>query len=182
MAITLNTQALVSTAAYLSVGALVAWRVYSRIRRMVGRQKLSTRRPWVTLVVFPMLILLLALASLAHPNNLLWLALALSCGAALGVAGLARTRFEATDQGLFYTPNPYIGVALSLLFVARIAYRFVEMFVLAPGVPRSAAEFGRSPLTLAAFGLLAGYYIAYAIGLVRWRARVLQSAPPKSGG
>jgi hypothetical protein len=33
----------------------------------------------------------------------------------------------------------------------------------------AAAAFARSPLTLAVFGLLAGYYIAYAVGLLHWR-------------
>jgi hypothetical protein len=33
----------------------------------------------------------------------------------------------------------------------------------------------RSPLTLAVFGLVAGYYISYAIGLARWRFRVLRA-------
>ena len=37
---------------------------------------------------------------------------------------------------------------------------------------RSPLEFAHSPLTLSIFGLLAGYYIAYAIGLVRWRFAV----------
>ena len=45
----------------------------------------------------------------------------------------------------------------------------------APTPSTSAADFVRSPLTLAVFGLLAGYYIAYAIGLVRWRYRVLRA-------
>jgi hypothetical protein len=44
--------------------------------------------------------------------------------------------------------------------------------VLEPGRPRSPLEFAHSPLTLSIFGLLAGYYIAYAIGLVRWRFAV----------
>ena len=30
---------------------LIIWRVYSRIRRMVGRQRPSKVRPWITLTV-----------------------------------------------------------------------------------------------------------------------------------
>ena len=36
----------------------------------------------------------------------------------------------------------------------------------------SSEDFARSPLTLAIFGTLAGYYVAYAIGLIRWARRV----------
>jgi hypothetical protein len=34
------------------------------------------------------------------------------------------------------------------------------------------ADFVRCPLTVAIFGTLAGYYVTYAIGLLRWRRRV----------
>jgi hypothetical protein len=160
-----------AVATYVSIGALVAWRMYSRIRRMVGRQKLSRYRPRITLVVFPLLLILVAVPSLQHPLNLLVLAIAALCGMALGAFGLKHTRFESIpDKGLFYTPNAHLGIALSLLFVGRIAYRVVEVIYFAPAVARNAAEFAQSPLTLAVFGLLAGYYIRYAWGLLRWRA------------
>jgi hypothetical protein len=32
-------------------------------------------------------------------------------------------------------------------------------------------DFTRSPLTLLIFGVLAGYYMTYAVGLLRWRKR-----------
>jgi len=158
-----------STITLLILVPLILWRVYSRIRRMVGRQRLSKVRPWITLVIFPMLTLLLALAAFRHPERLALLAGGLAVGVALSVYGLRRTKFEVTPEGYFYTPNAHLGIALSLLFVARIAYRFVEIYLLNPAVPRDMQEFGRSPLTLCVFGLLAGYYIGYAIGLVRWR-------------
>jgi hypothetical protein len=148
---------------------LILWRVYSRIRRMVGRQKLSRVRPWITVVVFPLIVALLALATLTHPERLAWLVAGLAGGALLGVYGLRKTRFEPTPEGLFYTPNAHLGIALSLLFVGRIAYRFVEVYALNPGIAHTSQDFARSPLTLGVFGLLAGYYIAYAIGLIRWR-------------
>jgi hypothetical protein len=157
---------------------LVLWRMYSRIRRMVGRQRLSRVRPWVTLVVFPLIIAMLALATLTHPERLVVLAVAVAAGLALARFGLSKTKFEPTPEGLFYTPNAHLGIALSLLFVGRILYRLVEMYAL--GLPGPAAggpgaqDFARSPLTLGVFGLLAGYYVGYAIGLVRWRMGVMQ--------
>jgi len=51
--------------------------------------------------------------------------------------------------------------------------------MLNPGEPPMSDNFTRSPLTLAIFGLLAGYYKAYAIGLLRWRAR---AALPQANG
>ena len=153
---------------------LVGWRVYSRVRRMVGRQRLSRVRPWITLAIFPALLVLLGLASYSHVERLALLAGAAALGAGLGVFGLRKTRFEAGKEGLFYTPNAHLGIALSLLFVGRIVYRFVEVYAAGPGVTHDMQDFGRSPITLAVFGLLAGYYIAYAIGLLRWRFGVLR--------
>ena len=151
---------------------LIGWRVYARFKRMVGRQRLSKARPWITLTIFPLIVILLA-ASARQPERLWLLAAGLAAGAALAVYGLRKTTFEPTPQGLFYTPNAHLGIALSLLFVGRIVYRFVEIYLLSPHLAHGADDFARSPLTLGVFGLLAGYYVAYAAGLLRWRVRVL---------
>ena len=164
-----------STITLLVLLPLIAWRVYARFRRMVGRQRLSRIRPWVTLTLFPALLVLLCFAAHAHLERLWLLAGGLALGSLLGLFGLRKTRFEPTPKGLFYTPNAHLGIALSLLFVARITYRLVEAYAIEPTVPHGMNDFAHSPLTLAVFGLLAGYYITYAIGLVRWRFRILRA-------
>jgi hypothetical protein len=82
---------------------------------------------------------------------------------------------------LFYTPNAHLGIAVSLLLVGRIIYRLVEVFVLGkvppPGQPD---DFAITPLTLSVVGVLAGYYVVYAAGLVRRRAALLRDAPGES--
>lgn len=156
----------------LVVVPLLAWRFYSRLRRLIGRQKLSKYRPWVTLTIFPLIVLLLGFAARAHPERLALLAVGLAAGAWLGVFGLEKTKFEATPEGLYYTPNVHLGIALSSLFFARIVYRFVEIYFLDPGLPRGLDDFARSWLTQSVFGLLAGYYMSYAVGLLRWRFKI----------
>lgn len=164
----------------VGIAALVGWRVYSRIKRMVGRQRLSKIRPWVTLGVFPILVALLLMASVSRPFAALALVGGVLGGAALGLYGLRLTKFEETPLGLFYTPSAHLGIALSLLLIGRIGYRAAYLYF----VPAAIQEgvFTRSPLTLAIFGTLAGYYIAYAIGLLRWRHRVSVAAAPQSDG
>ena len=160
--------------AYAIAVPLVAWRVYARFRRAVGRQRLSKVRPWITLTLFPLICALLVAGSFAHPLNLALLAAGLVGGALLAQYGLRSTRFEAiAGVGFFYTPNAPLGIALGVLFLGRILYRVIELREIAPG--GTAPDFARSPVTLAIFGLLAGYYIAYAIGLVRWRAGVMKA-------
>lgn len=152
---------------------LVAWRVYSRFKRMVGRQALSRYRPWVHLVLFPTLIVLLSWAGRAEPVRLAWLGGGLVLGLALSVYGLKKTQFEITPGRLYYTPHAPLGIALSLLFVGRIAYRFAEVYLLDAAYAPGVTGFIHSPVTLSVFGLLAGYYTGYAAGLVRWRWGVL---------
>ena len=152
---------------------VIVWRLYSRMRRSIGRQTLSKIRPWITVTVFPVLIALLGWAALTHPERLFWLGGAVCVGAALGVFGLSKTRFESTPQGLFYTPNAHIGIALSVLLAARVVYRMVQVYSMDPGAQVATPDFASSPLTLTVVGLLAGYYVAYAVGLIRWRKRAL---------
>jgi len=109
-----------STIALLILAPLLGWRVYARFRRMVGRQRLSRVRLRITLTIFPLLVLLLGYAARSHLESLNWLATGLLAGTLLAVYGLRATRFEPTAQGLFYTPNAHLGIALSILFVGRI--------------------------------------------------------------
>jgi hypothetical protein len=158
---------------------MVAWRVYSRFRRMVGRQRLSRVRPWITLAIFSTVLVLLAYAARAHFDRLGWLAAGLTAGGLLAAYGLRLTRFEPTPQGLFYTPNAYLGIALSLLFLGRIVYRVAEVYAITTAAKPTAPDFARSSLTLAVFGLIAGYYVTYAAGLMLWRNRELRLQPQR---
>ena len=155
---------------------LIVWRLYARLRRMIARQRLSKVRPWVTIGLYATVLVLLCLALHTHPAALWWVAGGLAAGSFLGLFALRKTQFEQMPQGLFYTPHAPVGIALSLLFVARIAYRLVQVSATQTMVQPGKPDFDRSPLTLAIFGLLASYFIAYAGGLVRWRFRVLRSS------
>ena len=162
-----------STLTLLILLPLLGWRLYARFKRMVGRQRLSKVRPWITLVIFPTLSVFLLWAARTHPERLALFAVSLGCGLALGIYGFGKTQLEPTKQGLFYTPNAHLGIALSLLFLGRIIFRFVEVYALDVHRPHGMEDFARSPVTLAVFGLLAGYYVSYAAQLLRWRWRVL---------
>lgn len=158
-----------ATIAALVLVPLVIWRVYARVRRMIGRQKMKPLRALVTVTLFPILILMLAALAIANPVRLAVLVVGVAAGVLLARVGLARTRFEVTPEGHFYTPNAHIGIAVSTFFLLRIAYRFFEVTHLDPAAARDPVAFAASPLTLGVFGVLAGYYVGYAVGLLRWR-------------
>src|ERR1700733_10787901 len=142
----------------LLFGGLIAWSIYRRVRRNIGRQKLRPRRAITSIVILSAISVLIAATGFQNTNLLLGFGGGLLLGALLGLAGLRLTRFETTDEGHFYTPNTHIGVALSVLFVGRIAYKYIVKNQAAAQNPAMPFQ---SPLTLFILGLTVGYYIVY---------------------
>lgn len=164
-----------SSTAYAALAALVAWRVYVRFKRAVGRQRLTRYRAPVTLSIYAILVGTIVVAARAHPVMLVELAAFIAGGALLARHALSKTTFEATPGGLYYTPHQPLALALAVLFAARIGYRVVQVMLHHPDTVQSTGDFARSPVTLAAFGLLIGYNATYVIGLAAWRRRVLKA-------
>jgi cbb3-type cytochrome oxidase subunit 3 len=145
-------------------GCLIAWSIYRRVRRNIGRQKLNPNRAVRSIVILSIISVVIFGTSFRNTNLLLGFGGGLSLGALLGFVGLRLTRFETTNEGHFYTPNTHIGVALSILFVGRIAYKYIPHgdAVNAQNHP----QLFQSPLTLFIFGLTVGYYILYQTGIL----------------
>jgi hypothetical protein len=144
----------------------IAWRVYVRVRRNIGRQAFRPNRLTTSIVIFTLLTALVASGALIYPPSLAALGGGLLLSVPLAMVGLHLTRFETSAEGKFYTPNTAIGIAVIVLFVGRMAYRLVVLFVAPPtnGLPPPALF--QSPLTLLLFGVTAGYYIAYCAGVL----------------
>lgn len=168
----------------LLTAAFVLWAIYRRTRRSFGRQRVVARRMWFRIGVLAVVGGLVLVAS-AHE---LRSAAALLAGAAAGYVGLQYTRFEATPEGRFYTPHTYIGLIVTALFLGRLLYRFLVLYsgthgLAAPGpglggppayagaypspyAYQNPYAYQRSPLTLAIFGALVGYYVLYYLGVL----------------
>ena len=132
-------------------------------------------RPWlVRLNAWALLVsLLLFLASMAltnvwWPGALAYATAGLGIGVVTGIAGLWLSRFETTPQGMFYTPNPWLVLALTLLVAGRIAMGFVELWRYWQGRESLALVPVLDHASLfAVAGVLLGYYLAYTWGLRR---------------
>lgn len=145
---------------------LVAWRIYVRFRRNVGRQRLQSGRLKARICVFAAIAVIFAVLVAARPAALGALLGGIAVSVVLAWFGVRLTTFERTDQGDFYTPNTVIGVSLTLLLVARLAFRFTVVYQsTADGGPPGVSSLG-SPLTMAILGLTFGYYVAYYIGVL----------------
>lgn len=163
----------------IAIAALIFWRLYYRMRRNFGRQPIRTRRMWTRVGILAVVTLLVvASEGFAAPRLLAGLAGGLVCGVTLGMVAFKLTRFEIDGRNDCYYPNAWVGLALTALFVGRLAYRFM---VLWPEMQHAAAAGGptweRSPFTLLTLGLLLGYYLSYYTGLLIHHRRVLATLP-----
>ena len=157
------------TLVLLILTPLLVWRIYSRLKRLMLRQPSLLWRHWLGATALPVATVIVAVNALPNMLGLAILSLCVSAGAWLSVSGLRLTRFEHVGKEFFFTPNRRLGLLIAMLFVARLMYRGFEVYVnYSEGVP-TPQDFANNPITLAAFGLLAGYFTGYSVGLVRWR-------------
>lgn len=154
---------------------LVVWRIYVRVRRNIGRQRLVAKGLKTRIIIFAVITVLFGAGAALYLPSLAAFGGALVGSVVLAWWGVKLTRFERTSEGDFYTPNTVIGVGLSLILVARVVYRFTVLYPMAlhGGAPTAPSTF-HSPLTLAIVGLTFGYYVAYYVGVLR-RARHLDA-------
>jgi hypothetical protein len=166
----------------LLFGALIGFAIYRRVRRNIGRQLLSPLRLKWRIGLFAVVGTLVLFVSARDAALCAAMLAGIAGGAALGWLGLKHTQFEATPQGRWYTPHTYIGAFVSALFLGRVAYRFIVLYSTSHAVAANSdpfAAYQKSPLTLAIFGVLVGYYIFYYSGVLR-HSRDLQVPPGDS--
>jgi len=161
-----------TTLALLFLVPLLVWRIYSRLKKLVARQKSQPWRHWLVAIAFPALIVFLAFTTRFELLPLSSLGAGVLAGCWLAVLGLKLTRFEQVGKDFYFTQHRYLALVVTMVFVARLLYRGMEIYLNTRlDVPVPPPPFGQSPLTMAAYGLLTGYYSLYAWGLLRWRQR-----------
>ena len=163
--------------------AVIGFAIFRRVRRTIGRQPYQPKRMQMRMIVLGIFGAIALLFSFRNVEVGGAMIAGLVCGAALGIFGVRHTKFETTPQGQFYTPHTYIGLLVSLLFLGRLAYRFlIEMPTLQAAAQASGnpyASMQKSPLTMAIFGIVVGYYIAYYAAVIReMRKEVTLPAQP----
>ena len=151
----------------LALAPFIMWRVYKRVQRLTVRQKSRPWRHWAAALLFPVMLVTLAALFSAMPQALAAIAGGTAVGGLLALIALRRTGFERIGSDYFYTPYAPIGITIAMLFIGRMLYRGYEFYAFGA---QNTPQFGSSPLTMLIVGTLAGYYMAYAIGLLRWRA------------
>jgi hypothetical protein len=95
-------------------------------------------------------------------------------GALIGVVGLALTRWEVVTGGVFYTPNRWLVLAITVAVTGRLAYGFWRSWNAwqsLAGDTSWAAAAGVAG-SLGAGAVILGYYFVYWLGVRRRAPRV----------
>lgn len=160
---------LVLLALWLLLLPLSLWQRYrmGKARRRM-RPWLVRFNAWALLVSLLLFVASMALTNVWWPGALAYATAGLGIGVVIGIVGLWLSRFETTAQGMFYTPNPWLVLALTLLVAGRIALGFVELWRYWQGRESLALIPVLDHASLfAVAGVLLGYYLAYTWGLRR---------------
>ena len=138
------------------------WLYYRRIRRHFGWQPWRPVRNAVRIGVLSLVGAALVAAAIYIPHVALGIIVGAIAGVGLGLFALRHTLISSRDGRVGYTPNPWIGGALAVLLMGRLAWRWYGgAFSQGMGAGMGNA----SPLTLALAAALISYGFVQAIGL-----------------
>jgi len=136
-----------------------------RIAGNFGRQPWRPVRTGMRLGLLSLALVALGFAAVFVPGAGLSVGIGMLAGGTLAGFALRHNHAEIVDGKRCYTPNPWIGGALSLLLVGRLIWRMgrVDMATMTAG----SAGFGQqaSPLTLGIAAMLVTFYVVNSIGL-----------------
>ena len=143
-----------------------------RIAANFGRQPWRPVRVGMRLGLLALALAGLSMAAVFVPGMQLAVPAGFAAGALLAAVALRYTHAEIVDGKRWYTPNPWIGGALSLVLVGRLLWRMGSGALVAAG--DGAAAFGAkaSPLTLGIAAALVAFYVVNSIGLFVQMARL----------
>lgn len=150
---------------------VAGWRLYSRSRKLIGRQVFHSRKLWGSVLMFASLVIFIGVHNLSNSAALNGLLGGCVAGLGLGYIGIRLTKFEYEESVLSYTPNAYLGLNLLLVLCGRLGYRFIQLSG-APSRPIQSMLAGmlESPFTTIVIGGLASYYTFYSAGVL-YRSR-----------
>ena len=115
------------------------------------------------------------------PDALRYALMGFGTGCLLGLAGLALTRWEPGSGTLYYTPNRWLVLAITVVVTARILYGFWRSWQAWRGALEGTAWIVASGVagSLAAGAVVLGYYLTYWLGV---RRRLMRHRARTSGG
>jgi hypothetical protein len=161
----------ITTLTLLVLTPFLVWRIYSRLRTAMARQRSIVSRHWTGLIVFTAMVLVPA-SELVHKLPMLgWLAAGTAAGIGYGIWGVRHTRREETKEGYYFTPPARLGILIAMLFTARVLYVGFEIYA-NQGTNVPMGRFTDSIVSMLAVGLTGGYFGTISGALALWRYRI----------
>ena len=155
---------------YIYPIALIAFILYRRIKRSLGFQPFKRSRLTTRIVIFSIIVVLLLATSALHPISYIYDLVGIILGSILVIYAMKHSTFEMRNNALFYRTHIWIESIVLFLFLSRFAYRIVFMIQMSSQAnmndPQNMQYFGKDPLTLGVFFLLATYYIGFYIFVI----------------
>lgn len=167
------------------IGLAVLAVLYRRVRQTIALQPLVRFRLRSRSAVFTGLSLVLLWADAAHPSAVTLDLAAIAGGAGLAAVAMRGTIIRRQASGLAYRPHPWIGSALTGLFIWRLAVRLYTAIraggdhldsALLPQLHLQA--YAQHRWTGALFLLLAAYAVVHAWLILRAASRLGASDAP----
>lgn len=158
-----------TTLVLLLLVPLAVWRIYSRLKVVLGRTKSELWRHYATLAVMAVMLLAVAVQNFGNWTALAALLAGAVVGGLLGQVSMKKSRLENRAEGFFYTQDRRLGLLVIMLFISRLIYRLFEAYLHMHNGVALDPDFLGQPLTAWLFGLLGGFYGVYATLLVQWR-------------
>jgi len=160
----------------LALVALIPVALVQRYRMGTARQRARGWLAAMNLVGLSlsavMFLVTAAVTSIWVPGALTYTAGGLAIGCVLGMAGLWLTRWEPAAGSLYYTPNRWLVLAITLTVTGRVLFGFWRAWHTWRAGLDDASWFAAAGVaeSMAAGAVVLGYYLAYWIG-VRSRIR-----------
>ena len=107
----------------LALGGVVSLSLALRYRagtaRRQGRRWVASLNVWLTSLSAVLFLSFTFVISFWVGTALRFALIGLGCGGVLGLLGLAMTRWEKRPEGVFYTPNRWLALLVTLAIAAR---------------------------------------------------------------
>jgi hypothetical protein len=146
----------------------LALRYRAGTARRQARPWVASLNVWLTGFSAVFFLSFTLLLSFWVPSAFRFAAIGMGCGAILGLLGLALTRWERRPNGLFYTPNRWLAVVITLAIAARLFYgwwRATHSGSTASGDQHWLITASATQLSVAVAAGLVAYYMIYSIGV-----------------
>jgi hypothetical protein len=168
----------------LIIAALILFSIYRRVRRNIGWQELRQGNLMFRTILFLVVGLLFVSGAVSHPISFISDILGVLIGVALAYYSARITNFEQREGRLYYRPNTWIGSTVTVLFLARLFYRFYSLYSQGGfssyqqgqtnGFQNMSGAIGNS-WTAGLMLIMFAYYVIYYFLLLRKQKRLLQT-------